>query len=120
LPYFLGYTYVAVFLLFGILIPVGALLANRLLAPRHPDPEKLQAYECGLATPSDNTLPYNVRYYIFALLFVVFDVETIFLYPWAVAFNRLGLFAFVEMIVFIGILVVGLVYAWKKRLLEWL
>lgn len=120
MPYYLGYTYVIVFLLFGFLIPAGAFLTNRLLAPRHPNPEKLGAYECGLPADTDNSLPYNVRYYMFALLFVVFDVETVFLYPWAVAFHQLGFFAFVEMVIFIGILVVGLAYAWKKRLLEWL
>ena len=104
------------------LIPIVASFALGLLKirPKRPDPIKSDTYECGVETEGDALGQFNVRYYLFALLFVIFDVEAVFLYPWAVAFRQLGLFAFVEAVLFVVILLVGYVYAWRRRALEWL
>ncbi|HVE76321.1 MAG TPA: NADH-quinone oxidoreductase subunit A [Actinomycetota bacterium] len=98
----------------------GTLLLNRLVAPKVYTEEKYITYECGIDPIGGGWTQSTVRYYIFAILFVIFDVEAVFLFPWAVVFESLGMFAFVEMIVFIAILALGLVYAWKKKVLEWL
>src|SRR5438132_14288248 len=98
------------------LIPMGL---ARLVRPSNPDPVKLSTYECGLETIGPTWIQYHVGFYIYALVFVIFDVETVFLYPWALAYGKLGLFALAEMLVFIAILVVGLVYALQKRVLRW-
>jgi NADH-quinone oxidoreductase subunit A len=91
-----------------------------MIRPSNPYKEKSAIYECGEETVGPTWIQYNFRYYTFALIFVVFDIETIFLYPWALVYRKLGLFAGIEMLIFIGILVVGLIYAWKKGALEWL
>jgi len=102
----------------GALIPI-TLLAAKLVRPANPDKTKLMAYECGI-DPFDNARGrYTVRYYIVAILFVVFDVETVFLFPWAVRFRALGLFGLIEMLVFLGILIIGYIWIWKKGALEW-
>ncbi|HYZ92464.1 MAG TPA: NADH-quinone oxidoreductase subunit A [Actinomycetota bacterium] len=108
-------TLAAVILLFG----VGTFVAWRALRPQRPNREKLENYECGIDPIGESWKQPNVRYYIFAFLFVVFDVEALFLFPWAVVYERLGLFAVVEMVLFVAILLFGLVYAWGKRVLEW-
>ena len=117
------YGYIAILLVAGIGVPVLILIFARLLSakPKQPDPEgmKTDTYECGMHTVGSSWLQFNFRYYFYALLFVVFDVETVFLYPWAVYFKQLKLFGFIEMLIFIFILVVGLVYAWKKKVMEW-
>jgi NADH-quinone oxidoreductase subunit A len=114
--------YVPIFLfiaVIGILIPLTLALA-RVVRTQNPHRTKLMPYECGI-DPVDNARGrYTVRYYIIAILFVVFDVETIFLFPWAVKFRALGLFGLVEMLVFLGILVVGYIWIWKKGALEWI
>ncbi|MBI4336804.1 MAG: NADH-quinone oxidoreductase subunit A [Chloroflexi bacterium] len=89
------------------------------MRPHKPSPVKAQLYECGMETIGGRWNQFNIRYYFYALLFLVFDVEAVFLYPWAVHFKKLGLFALVEMFVFLAILVIGFVYAWRKRALEW-
>ena len=104
------------------LIPIVASFAFGFLKirPKHPDPIKEATYECGVETEEGDAWgQFNVRYYVFALLFVVFDVEAVFLYPWAVAFRQLGLFAFAEAVLFVAILVVGYLYAWRRKALEW-
>jgi NADH-quinone oxidoreductase subunit A len=113
------YAYIGAFLVVGVLFVAVAFFAAWLLRPRRPNPVKLDTYECGEPAFGGAWIQYNVRYYLYALVFVVFDVETVFLYPWAVAFRQLGLFALVEMLIFIGILVVGLAYAWRKGFLKW-
>jgi NADH-quinone oxidoreductase subunit A len=117
------YGYIAILFVAAISIPALILILAKFLSvkPKRPDPEgvKTDTYECGMKTVGSSWIQFNFRYYFFALLFVVFDIETVFLYPWAVHFKQLKLFGFVEMLVFILILVVGLVYAWKKRVLEW-
>jgi NADH-quinone oxidoreductase subunit A len=114
------YGYVAFFLLVGILfVIVNIEVLSRLLRPHRPTPEKLTTYECGEEPVGGSWIRFHVRYYLYALVFVVFAVETVFLFPWAVAFRALGLFAFVEMVIFIVILLVGLGYAWAKGALSW-
>jgi NADH-quinone oxidoreductase subunit A len=118
-----GYGYIAILLVAAISIPALILFLAKLLSvkPKRPDPEgvKTDTYECGMRTVGSSWLQFNFRYYFYALLFVVFDIETVFLYPWAVHLKQLKLFGFVEMLIFILILVIGLVYAWKKKVLEW-
>ena len=112
--------YIAVFLVLAPVFPIAALLIPRVLAPRKPNPVKLQAYECGMETVGETWVQFKVQYYIFALVFLVFDVETVFLFPWAAAFDKLPLFAVLEGVLFILILVAGLVYAWRKDALKWM
>ena len=114
-----GYEYLLGFLLASSLVPILALSASKLLGPRRGGPERQTTYESGMEPIGGAWIQFNIRYYMFALIFVVFDVETVFLYPWAVAFHQLGLLAFVEALIFIAILVVALVYAWRKGALEW-
>jgi len=114
-----NYLLVVTFLLAALAFALLPIALARLLAPRKPSPVKEDIYECGVQTTGETWVQFKVQYYIYALLFVIFDIETVFLYPWAVAFNQLGLFAFVEMVIFLLILVGGLVYAWRKGVLEW-
>lgn len=113
----------AIFLLIGIALPIVALSLGRVLRPHNPTPDKEITYESGVDPKGDSWVQFNVRYYLFALLFVIFDVEAVFLYPWAVSYDALrsdvGLFILVEMLIFIFFLVLGLAYAWKKKVLEW-
>jgi len=113
--------FLLIFALAFPLIPIGASVVFGLLRlrPNRPDPVKTDTYECGVETEGDALVQFNARYYVVALLFVVFDVEAVFLYPWAVAFRQLGLFAFVEAVLFLAVLVVGYVYAWRRKALEW-
>lgn len=114
-----NYVVVAVFIVLGILLPVVALTAGRLLRPNKPTELKQTTYESGNEPVGEGQVRFNIRYYLFALMFVIFDVETVFLYPWAVAYNKLGLFVLVEMLIFAGMLFIGLLYAWKKKVLKW-
>lgn len=117
--YMNNYLFVTVFLLIGILLPIVALTFGRFLRPHNPYHEKNKTYESGIEPFGDSRVQFNVRYYLFALLFVIFDVETVFLYPWAVAFDKLGLFALIEVSIFVLMLIIGLIYAWKKKVLSW-
>lgn len=114
-----NYVIVVIFIALGILLPIVALSLGRLLRPHKPDEKKLSTYESGNIPVGESHIRFNIRYYLFALMFVIFDVETAFLYPWAVAFDKLGLFALIEMFIFVALLVVGLIYAWKKKVLKW-
>ena len=107
------------FLLVGTVLALLLVTIPRWLAPREPSAEKAAAYECGELPIGKPWIRFRVAYYIFALMFVVFDVEAVFLYPWAVIARRLGLYGLVEMLVFLAILVLGLVYAWRKGVLKW-
>lgn len=111
--------YIGVFLIVAVIVPLVPLGLAALLAPRKPNPIKLSTYECGVETIGDAWAQFKAQYYIFALVFLVFDVETVFLFPWALALNRLPFFAVAEGLVFLGILVAGLVYLWRRGLLEW-
>ena len=110
---------VSIFILLGILLPVTALTIGRFLRPSKPTEEKRTTYESGNVPVGEGQVRFNIRYYLFALMFVIFDVETVFLYPWAVAYKQLGLFVLVEMLIFVSLLLVGLLYAWKKKVLKW-
>ena len=114
-----GYDYFLVFLLLCGLLSAAVLAAGYFLSPKQRSGLRLTTYESGMEPQGGAWIQFNIRYYMFALVFVVFDVETVFLYPWAVAFHKLGILAFVEAIVFITILIFGLVYAWRKGALEW-
>jgi len=111
--------YVGLFFIIGLIIPAGAIGAGWLFGPKKPNPIKQSTYECGIEPVGEGWVQFKAQYYIFALVFLVFDVETVFLFPWAVTLGKLGLFAVVEGIVFILILVAGLVYTWRKGMLEW-
>ena len=100
-----------------ILIPVTLRLLH--IVPRKPNPTKYTTYECGMETIGESRIQFNFRYYFFALLFVIFDVQVVFLYPWAVEFSQLKLFGLVVMLVFVLIMMVGFVYAWRKGVLKW-
>ena len=115
-----NYLIVFVFLCLGVLLPVVALTFGKFLRPNNPSEAKNTTYESGIEPFHDSRVQFNVRYYIFALMFVIFDVETVFLYPWAVAYDKLGIFALVEMLIFVAMLLLGLVYAWKKKVLRWI
>ena len=110
---------VAVFLVLGVGFVLFNFMLARLIRPNAPNPIKLSAYECGETPIGPAWIQFNVRFYIFALIFVIFDVEVVFLFPWAIAYRSLGMFAFVEMLVFIAILLFGLFYAWRKGFLRW-
>lgn len=114
-----NYALIGLFFVGAAAFPLIPLIAARFLSPRRPTPTKLDTYECGLEVIGDFHVQFKVQYYLYALAFVIFDVEVVFLYPWAVAFNQLGLFALIEMAIFLLILVAGLVYAWRKGALEW-
>ena len=113
------YAIVVVFILLGIALPVVALSFGKLLRPNKPTEEKATTYESGNEPIGEGQVRFNARYYMYALLFVIFEVETIFLYPWAVTYKSLGWFAFVEMIIFLGLLGIGLLYAYRKKVLSW-
>ncbi|MEI7813954.1 MAG: NADH-quinone oxidoreductase subunit A [Coriobacteriia bacterium] len=107
------------FLLVGVALAYILVTLPRFLAPHSSNAAKDSTYECGELPVGAPWVRYRVAYYIFAIIFVVFDVETVFLYPWAVIMRKLGMYGFVEMAVFVGILVLGLAYAWRKGALEW-
>ena len=122
--YFRQYGLIAIFAAVAVAVPVSMLVISWLaskvgIRPQNPTPVKLEAYECGVQTIGGTWNQFNFRYYLYAILFVIFDVEVVFLYPWATKFIRLELFALIEMGVFVAILLVGWAYAWRKRDLEW-
>ena len=114
-----GYLPIFIFLIVAIAFPVVTIIAAKLIRPSAPTTAKLEAYECGIKAASDSRGRYTVRFYIIAILFVIFDVETIFLFPWAVRYHQLGWFGVAEVGVFLLILVVGYIWAYKKGALEW-
>ncbi len=114
-----SYLPIFIFLVCAILFPIVLLGVAKLIRPSAPSQTKLEAYECGIKAASDSRGRYTVRFYIIAILFVIFDVETIFLFPWAVRYRHLGWFGVVEVAVFLAILIVGYIWAYKKGALEW-
>ncbi len=107
------------FILIGIVLVYVPLLIQRLIAPSNSTPDKLSTYECGEESEGSAWIQFNIRFYVIALIFLIFDVEVVFLFPWAVVFKDLGLLAFVEMGIFLLILIIGLAYVWKKGDLDW-
>ena len=112
--------YIGLFLIIGTIVPIAPIVISAIIAPKKPNPIKQSTYECGMETVGDSWVQFRAEYYIFALVFLVFDVETVFLFPWALALKTLPFFVVAEGILFILILVVGFVYTWRKGMLEWL
>ena len=111
--------FIGVFVAIAVIFPGAPLILSRLIGPRKPNPIKQQTYECGIETVGDTWIQFKVQYYIFALVFVIFDIEAVFLFPIAAAFDQIGLFAVIEVALFILILALGLGYAWRRGALEW-
>jgi len=118
-----NYFPILLFLAIGTAVGVGALVASgalaRLTGSQNPDSEKLSPYECGFEAFEDARMKFDVRYYLVAILFIIFDLEVSFLFPWAVAFGDLGLYGYCSMMIFLGVLTVGFIYEWRKGALEW-
>ena len=117
--FLLQYLPIVIFLGIALAMSVGFIVASAVLAPRLPDAEKLSAYECGFNAFDDARMKFDVRFYLVAILFIIFDLEVSFLFPWAVAFRQIGLFGFWTMMAFLGVLTIGFIYEWKKGALEW-
>jgi len=113
------YLPLVVFIGVALVIGLALLVAPFIIAYAKPDPEKLSAYECGVNAFDDARMKFDVRFYLVSILFIIFDLEVAFLFPWAVAFKEVGLFGFWSMMVFLGVLTVGFIYEWRKGALEW-
>lgn len=114
-----NYLPVLIFMIIGLGIGIITPVLGYLLSPKRPDPEKLSAYECGFDAFNDARAPFDVRYYLVAILFIIFDLETAFLVPWSVVFREIGWFGMIAMGIFLGLLTIGFIYEWKKGALEW-
>lgn len=114
-----NYFAILVFLAIGCVVGTVPLLLGKLLAPHRPDAAKNSPYECGFEAFTDSRLPFDVRYYLVVILFIIFDLETAFLFPWAAVFRSIGSAGFWAMMVFLGVLIIGFVYEWKRGALEW-
>ncbi len=117
--YLANYLPIAVFLAIAMGLAIVIVLASLLVARQRPDTEKLSAYECGFEAFDDSRGRFDVRFYLVAILFIIFDLEVAFLFPWAVTLGKIGLFGFWSMMIFLGVLTVGFIYEWKKGALEW-
>ena len=113
------YFSIILFLLIAIALSFGFIIANYLAAPSNPDPEKLSAYECGFEAFDDSRMEFDVRFYLVAILFIIFDLEIAFLFPWAISLGGIGVLGFWSMMFFLGVLTIGFIYEWKKGALEW-
>ena len=114
-----AYFPILIFIVVGLGVGFGPLLLGSILSPNRPDPAKNSPYECGFEAFEDARMKFDVRYYLVAILFILFDLEITFLFPWAVVLIKIGLFGFLSMMVFLSILVVGFIYEWKKGALDW-
>ena len=114
-----NYFPILMFILVGLAVGLGPLILGKLVSPHKPDAEKNSPYECGFEAFEDARMKFDVRYYLVAILFILFDLEIAFLFPWAVVLQDIGMFGFLAMMVFLFVLVVGFVYEWKKGALEW-
>jgi NADH-quinone oxidoreductase subunit A len=114
-----NYLPILVFMGVGLLVGVVFLVLGYALGPQRPDPEKLSPYECGFEAFEDARMKFDVRYYLVAILFIIFDLEIAFLFPWAVVLDKIGVVGLLAMMLFLGVLVVGFIYEWKKGALEW-
>ena len=113
------YLSIIVFLFIALFLSVGFIITNYLASPSNPDPEKLSAYECGFEPFEDSRIEFDVRFYLVAILFIIFDLEIAFLFPWAITLGNIGLLGFCSMMIFLFILTVGFIYEWKKGALDW-
>ena len=114
-----NYLPILIFIILGLGLGAGMILVGAVLGPRRPDSQKLSPYECGFEAFEDSRMKFDVRYYLVAILFIIFDLEIAFLFPWAVVLDQIGMFGFLAMMLFLGVLVVGFIYEWKKGALEW-
>jgi len=113
------YFSILLFLLIAVGLSFGFILANYIAAPSNPDPEKLSAYECGFEAFDDSRMEFDVRFYLVAILFIIFDLEIAFLFPWAISLGNIGALGFWSMMIFLSVLTIGFIYEWKKGALEW-
>ena len=113
------YLSIVIFLFVALGLSIGFIVLNFLLSPKKPDPEKLSAYECGFEAFSDSRMEFDVRFYLVAILFIIFDLEIAFLFPWAISLGNIGILGFSSMMIFLFILTVGFIYEWKKGALDW-
>ena len=113
------YFSIVLFLLIALVLSCGFILLNFMLSPSRPDPEKLSPYECGFEPFNDSRMEFDVRFYLVAILFIIFDLEIAFLFPWAISLGNIGLLGFSSMMIFLFILTIGFIYEWKKGALDW-
>ena len=113
------YLTIIIFLFMALGLSIGFIAINFLAAPSNPDPEKLSAYECGFEAFDDSRMEFDVRFYLVAILFIIFDLEIAYLFPWAVSLSNIGIYGFWSMMIFLGILTIGFIYEWKKGALDW-
>jgi len=113
------YFSIILFLIIALVLSIGFIVLNFLFSPKKPDPEKLSTYECGFEPFNDSRMEFDVRFYLVAILFIIFDLEIAFLFPWAISLGKIGLLGFVSMMIFLVILTVGFIYEWKKGALDW-
>ena len=114
-----NYLTIIIFLGISLVLSIGFIVLNLLASPKNPDPEKLSAYECGFEPFNDSRMEFDIRFYLVAILFIIFDLEIAFLFPWAITLGNIGIFGFVSMMIFLSILTVGFIYEWKKGALDW-
>ena len=119
LDFLKDYLTIVLFLVIALALSVGFLVLNFIFSPKNPNPEKLSAYECGFEPFSDSRMEFDVRFYLVAILFIIFDLEIAFLFPWAISLGNIGLLGFISMMIFLFILTVGFIYEWKKGALDW-
>ena len=113
------YLTIIIFLFMALGLSIGFIAINFLAAPNNPDAEKLSAYECGFEAFDDSRMEFDVRFYLVAILFIIFDLEIAYLFPWAVSLSNIGIYGFWSMMIFLGILTIGFIYEWKKGALDW-
>ena len=113
------YLSIIIFLFIALALSIGFVFINFILSPKNPDPEKLSTYECGFEAFSDSRIEFDIRFYLVAILFIIFDLEIAFLFPWAISLGNIGLLGFFSMMIFLSILTIGFIYEWKKGALEW-
>ena len=113
------YLSIIVFIIIALLLSIGFITLNFLFSPKNPDPEKLSAYECGFEAFSDSRMEFDVRFYLVAILFIIFDLEIAFLFPWAISLGSIGALGFWSMMIFLFILTIGFIYEWKIGALDW-
>ena len=114
-----NYLTIIIFLAIALLLSIGFVILNFAFSPNNPDPEKLSAYECGFEPFNDSRMEFDIRFYLVAILFIIFDLEIAFLFPWAISLGEIGLYGFCSMMLFLFILTVGFIYEWKKGALDW-
>ena len=113
------YLSIIIFLFIALALSIGFVFINFILSPKNPDPEKLSTYECGFEAFGNSRIEFDIRFYLVAILFIIFDLEIAFLFPWAISLGNIGLLGFFSMMIFLSILTIGFIYEWKKGALEW-